>query len=284
MAHLGILEGRFPIPARSTRSMFGGTLASSRARRTVGPTLFGADEGALSTWIYNAKSLVNQKWAKIESDQVLATGKPLDAGQKAAWAAELVRTEAEARAAFAAQSAGSAPPPAQNTAEAGALSTAASQAAGRGRAAESTYREAKAAALTAALPEQVAESIAKAAASAVASGLSYDYGAAIAAAVAARRPPAEATGTVPGADVTRETPMPALMTQEQLRRYFDVPAESAASSPTSSAPAPTVSPQELLRHTYAEDGATSPAPAPASGRSLLVPIAALAAAYFFLKG
>lgn len=262
MAQLGILEGRIPPGARN-RVLFGGTLASSRTRRDVGPAFFGA------------RVLMPDDVIRDVQAQAMA------AGLSAATGANI---GTQAVAAQLADRPFSIPAAIQAAKEAQSLSSAAGMAAGRGMAASAAYNAAKTAALSAGLSAAKAEAIAASAGQAAAAGLLFDAAAAIRNAGAVSMQP-----STPAPDPTTSTPVSVLATQEQLRQYYEIPAAdaSAVSAPTAPAlPAtpPAESPEDTLRHTFPGSPAGSSAPTPTTPKSLLIPVAALAAAYFFLKG
>ncbi len=257
MAQLGILEGRMPSGARN-RTLFGGTLASSRMRKAIGPALFGAR-------VLDPEDMI----AKIQAEAV-AAGLPAATGANIgsrAVAAQYADQPFNVAAEIAA---------AKQTA---LLSVNAGAAAGRGRAADAAYAQAKSAALASGLSNASAEAIAAAAGQATAAGLSYDVQTAIRNATSISLQPSS-----PAPDPTASTPLSVLATQEQLRQYYEVPAAPSAASTDAPAPVPVQSPEDVLRSTYADTStpaATSAAPA---AKSFIVPVAALAAAWFFLKG
>ncbi len=74
------------------------------------------------------------------------------------------------------------------------------------------------------------------------------------------------------------TPSSGTKSQDELRTYYNVQSEGAATPMPSASAVPANVTQEDLRNPGAPASEASP------GKSLLVPIAALAAAYFFLKG
>lgn len=155
-----------------------------------------------------------------------------------------------------------------------ALSRNAGARAGAGRAAEAAYNAAKAAALAAGLNAGQAEAIGKTAAASAVQGFAYDVQAAI------RLLQPTTNIAAPSADAGSSAAEDALRSIQA-----DAPATAPAPVPDISAPPPPAapSPEDVLRSTFPSESAGDKAPAAPTAKSFIIPVAALAAAWFFLK-